>query len=107
MRHEAGKTGDYDRWPAALVDPTRDRYVPLAMLAAGFVAAFIWAVTLPKAGSADVKTASLVVGAVTLIKTFILIVLAIIVAPRLGISFGLLRTGIVKFAAILLFTDAA
>jgi hypothetical protein len=41
------------------------------------------------------------------IKTALLCVLALVFAPAMGVSFGLLRTAVLKIAAVIIFTDAA
>jgi hypothetical protein len=64
-----------------------------------------WAVHLG-AGPVMVAIVSLAAGFATLVKTAILIGLAFIVAPMMGMSFGDVRTAILKFAAIVIFTDA-
>lgn len=91
----------------SLVHPARDIYVPIGLLITGFLAMFAWAlvdVQLPMRAMAIIALAA---GVATTIKTAILIGIALIAAPMMGISFGTLRTAILKFAAIIIVTDAA
>jgi hypothetical protein len=89
-----------------LTDPMRDIYVPTALVAVGFLAFVIWVFTQPRHGPMALMAVSLFVGLATAIKTAIIIGLALVYAPSVGISFGLLRTAILKFAAVIVFSDA-
>ncbi|HEY1923170.1 MAG TPA: hypothetical protein VGG44_10510 [Tepidisphaeraceae bacterium] len=88
-------------------EPVRDLFVPTAMLVAGFLGAILWVFLQPKAGPGIVMIMAFLTGAATLIKTAILIGLAFVIAPRLGISFGLVGPAILKFAAIIILVDTA
>ena len=89
----------------AMTHPPRDFYIPTALVIIGVLAIIGWAVHLG-AGPVMVAIVSLAAGFATLLKTAILIGLAFIVAPMMGISFGDARTAILKFAGIVIFTDA-
>ena len=91
----------------ALTDNLRDVYIPTGLLVAGFIAILVWAATQLSLPPALLAIVSLITGVTTAVKTFIIIGLAILFAPALGVSFGFLRTAILKFAAILVVTDAA
>ena len=90
-----------------ITHPPRDLYVPVALLVAGFFATFAWAIVEVDAGAFGVIVVSIITSVFTVIKTAILIALALVIAPRFGVSFGELRTAILKFAALVIFTDAA
>lgn len=90
-----------------LTHAPRDFYAPAALLAIGFVAMAAWAAREVDAGALGVMLVSLAVAVTTLVKTAVLTGLALLIAPRFGISFGDLRTAILKIAAIVVFTDAA
>jgi hypothetical protein len=89
----------------AMTHPPRDFYIPTALVIVGILGIIGWAVHLG-AGPVMVAIVSLAAGFATLVKTAVLIGLAFIVAPMMGISFGDARTAILKFAAIVIFTDA-
>jgi hypothetical protein len=93
----------YDR----LTDPVRDLYVPVGMLVVGFLAVLAWGVYELSAGSGGIAVVSVGIGVTTLVKTVVVTALALVVAPHLGVSFGTLGSGILKFAAILILADAA
>ena len=88
-------------------DPARDLYVPLALLVIGFFATIGWAVHEINAGFVAILFASFIATFFTAVKTGILLLAAFGFAPQVGISFGRLGPTILKFAAIILFTDAA
>jgi hypothetical protein len=88
----------------AMTHPPRDFYIPTALVIVGIFGIIGWAVHLG-AGPVMVAIVSLAAGFATLVKTAVLIGLAFIVAPMMGISFGDVRTAILKFAAIVIFTD--
>jgi len=92
---------------ANISDPARDLYVPLALLVIGFFATIGWAVHEINAGFAAIVFASFIATFFTAVKTGILLLAAFGFAPQVGISFGRLGPAILKFAAIILFTDAA
>src|SRR5688572_15584270 len=75
----------------ALTDARRDIYVPAGLLVVGFVSILICATTRYDWPPAWLAVVSLIQGAITAVKTLIIIGLAIMFAPALGISFGLLR----------------
>lgn len=90
-----------------LVDAKRDIYVPTVLLVAGFLTILIGVTQRYDWPPTMLAVVSLIQGAITAAKTLIIIGVAILFAPALGISFGLLRTAVLKFAGILIFTDAA
>ena len=89
----------------AMTHPPRDLYIPVALLVIGVLGILAWAISWG-AGSGGIIAVSLITGVATLIKTAVLIGLAFIFAPMAGVSFGDARTAILKFAAIIVFTDA-
>jgi hypothetical protein len=102
----SGRTREDERFSFLnLTDPYRDLYVPLGSYLAGFMAALLWVGTEMHAGTNGLIAMSLAAGALTLIKTVVLICLALVIAPPLGISFGLFWPAILKFAAIIIVTD--
>lgn len=96
--------GPRDR-TAEIDDVRRDLLLPLGLIAAGFVGMLAWALTAADAGAAGAVVVSLAVGLSTLVKTFVIILLALVAAPMFGVSFGPLRTAVAKFAAVIIFTD--
>jgi hypothetical protein len=90
-----------------LTDPWRDLYVPVVIYLIGFMAALLWIAAESHAGTTGLIAMSLAAGVLTLIKTAVLICLALLIAPPLGISFGLFWPAILKFAAIIILTDAS
>jgi len=92
---------------AAITDPIRDVYVPATILAIGFLAAMAWALSQTNMGARGAIATCIAAGILTLIKVGVLIGLALLVAPALGISFGLMGPAILKFAAIIIFVDSA
>lgn len=92
-----------------LVDRRRDFHAPIAILAAGFVAFLLWGLTQASTGEGALLGAVVMIYSfvATFIKTVALIGLALVAAPMMGISFGGFWTAVLKFAAIIVFTDAA
>ena len=88
-----------------MTHPPRDLYIPVALLIVGLLGIIAWAISWG-AGPGMMAVISLVTGIATLVKTAILIGLAFVFAPMLGVSFGDARTAVLKFAAIVVFTDA-
>jgi hypothetical protein len=101
VKSESGRRFD------SLTDPVRDLYVPSGLLAVGFIGALMWVVSQTHAGTTGLVLMSSLAAGFTIVKVVVVIGLALLVAPNLGISFGLLGPAILKFAAILLFVDAA
>jgi hypothetical protein len=89
-----------------MTHPPRDLYVPVGLLLAGFLALLVWVIVETDLGATGMVIMSVVTGVATLFKLVVLIGIAMIVAPMLGISFGDFRTAVLKFAAIIVFTDA-
>lgn len=89
----------------AMTHPPRDLYIPVALLILGLLGILAWAMSWG-AGPGLVAVVSLITGAATLVKTAVMIGLAFVFAPMLGVSFGDARTAVLKFAAIIVFTDA-
>jgi hypothetical protein len=83
----------------------RDLYVPGALLIFAVVGILAWA--LSDAAPAGAAGAGITVGFVVAVKTAIMVGLALITAPALRVNFRDPRTPILKFAAVLLFADAA
>jgi len=90
-----------------LTDPVRDLYVPVGLLVAGFFGAIAWAIYHFSGKTSGMVAVTVLLGTTTVVKTAVMVGLAIIVAPKMGISFGTLWTGVMKFAGILIFTDMA
>jgi hypothetical protein len=90
-----------------LMDTPRDLYVPVALLGIAFIGLIGWAMGGHGAGTTGAAFAASYYSLVTVIKTVVLTGLALILAPRLGISFGMFWTAVLKFAAMLIFTDVA
>ena len=88
-----------------MIDRPRDFYIPIGLLVIGFLAILGWASA--EAGPAGMIVMSIFTLFMTVVKTVILIGLAIVYAPLVGVSFGGLWTAVLKFAAIIVFTDAA
>jgi hypothetical protein len=88
-----------------MTHPPRDLYIPVALLIVGLLGIIAWAISWG-AEPGMMAVISLVTGVATLVKTAILIGLAFVFAPMLGVSFGDARTAVLKFAAIVVFTDA-
>jgi hypothetical protein len=91
----------------AITEPVRDVYAPATILAIGFLAAMAWALTQTNMGAVGVIATCVAAGILTLVKVAVLIGLALLVAPALDISFGLMGPAILKFAAIIIFVDTA
>jgi hypothetical protein len=89
----------------APLHPARDLYVPGALLAVALAGIVAWA--LSDAAPAGAAGAGITVGVVVVVKTAIMVGLALITAPALRVNFRDPRTPILKFAAVLLFADAA
>ena len=87
--------------------PFIDLYLPVALLGIGFAAMMAWAVDIVGAGAGGAVAVAVFTVVSTLIKTAILIGLAMIIAPWAGILFRGVGKGALKLAAILVFTDAA
>jgi hypothetical protein len=90
-----------------LTDPVRDLYVPVGMLVVGFLAVLGWGFREVSAGAEGIVVVGMAVGVTTLVKTVVVTGLALMFAPAMGISFGTLGSGVLKFAAILILADAA
>lgn len=86
--------------------PLIDLYLPVGLLGIGFAAMMAWAVDIVGAGAAGAVAVAVFTVVSTLIKTAILIGLAMIIAPWAGILFRGVGKGALKLAAILVFTDA-
>jgi hypothetical protein len=92
---------------AALVDPVRDLYAPLAILGIGlalYIGYFIFKYHL---GSGAIMPVGIGVVILTVIKAALLIGFALVAAGPLGVSFGEFKSAILKLAAIAVFTDGA
>ena len=101
-----GRAPDAPRGRSSQIhDVRRDVFLPLALIGAGFLGMIVWALTAAGGGAVGAVVMSIAVGASTLIKTFVIILLALVAAPMFGVSFGDFRTAIAKFAAVIIFTD--
>lgn len=89
-----------------LVEKKRDIYVPTLVLTLGVIGLLAWAVVEAQASFFGIALFGFFILLKTLIKTVILVGLAIIVAPAAGLSFGGLWSAILKLAAIVVFADA-
>jgi len=88
-----------------MTHPPRDLYIPLALGLIGLGGIIAWAIRMG-AGEGMLMTVVVAAHVATLIKTAVLIGLAFLFAPVAGVSFGDLRTAVLKFSAIVIFTDA-
>jgi hypothetical protein len=96
-----------DRFAADnLIDLKRDIYFPTALFVVGMLGLLAWAVFAAHASSTGIVLFSALITVKTLIKTAILIGLALVVAPAAGLSFGTFWHAVLKFAAIIVFADA-
>jgi hypothetical protein len=102
---EKRKEDRFSFW--AMLDVKRDVYAPIAFLLVGFGSVIGWTMYNIDAGAAAIIIVSIGLAFVTVVKTVVLTLGAIIIAPRFGLSFGDLRTAILKIAAIIVFTDGA
>jgi hypothetical protein len=91
---------------AALVDPIRDLYVPLALLAAGFVIYIAYFGVRFHLGANGLAAVGIGVILLTVIKTTLLVGFALFVSGPLGVGFGNVGPAILKLAAIAVFVDA-
>lgn len=85
----------------------RDLYWPVGLLVAGFLGFVIWAIVIFGEGMVGVGAVAVYVGGSTVVKTVVLIGLAFVFAPMAGVSFGTVGPAVLKFAAIIVFTDVA
>ena len=92
---------------SVLVDPVRDYYAPCALLAVGLLiyAGFIFHRYHVSAGSLPVVVFGITV--MVAIKTALLVGGAILLAGPLSVSFGEVKTAVLKLAAIAVFADGA
>jgi len=93
-----------------LHDPLRDYIVPTILLAAGLAGTAIAVVTKTGTGplaAFAISIAFAIMLALTLFRTVVLIFAAVPIAAYCDVYVGLLRTAILKFAAIVLFSDVA
>lgn len=95
------------RFAAAMTDPTRDLYLPIALYVAGFLLLLAWLVFNKHSSALGIAFVSLAVAVLVIIKTGVLTGLAFLIAPRFDVGFGTLRSAVLKFAAIVIFVDAA
>ena len=89
-----------------MVDPRRDIYAPIGVLATGTIALMAWAVVEAQANSFGIALFGTFILVKTLLKTLVLVGLAILIAPAAGLSFGGLWSALLKLAAIVVFADA-
>ena len=91
---------------ANLISPGRDIYAPVIILIIGFFGLMGWASHQTEGSTFVMIMVSAIWGLTTVVKTAILIGMAFVYAPQLGIGFGDVKSAILKFAAIILFSDA-
>ncbi|MGA2442447.1 MAG: hypothetical protein ABSH08_15955 [Tepidisphaeraceae bacterium] len=89
-----------------LLDPVRDFYVPLILLVGGFLAALAWVILQTAMGTKGLVIMSLVVGLAVLLKTTVLVALALWGASKLDVSLGLVGPAILKFAGMIISIDS-
>jgi hypothetical protein len=88
-----------------LYDGPRDIYVPVGLLVAGFIGMVLWALL---AVETDFRMSVIVLMASALstaIKTIVLVGVGYALAARVGVSFGTFWSALLKFGAIIIFTD--
>jgi hypothetical protein len=90
---------------AALVDPVRDIYAPLVILAVGFLLSISYFIVRFHLGSGALAPIGIGVVVLTAIKAALLIGFALVAATPLGVSFGNVGPAILKLAAVAVFTD--
>jgi hypothetical protein len=90
---------------AALNDPVRDHYVPAILLAVGVLVYAGFICFQYHIGSVGLAPVILGVSIMGTIKTALLVGGAFVLAGPLGVSFGDLKSAILKLAAISVFTD--
>ena len=91
----------------SLVSKPRDVYLPYGLCVAGGLAIFAWAMYALGVRSDGIAMVSVVAGLITLIKTGVILGLALMFAPKLGISFGDFGTAVRKLVAVVVVSDAA
>jgi hypothetical protein len=97
---------DKDRFSQAnLMDMPRDVYVPVALLASGFLIYAAYFSTSFHLNSRVLPFVLFGVGLLTVLKTALLIAFAFVIAGPTGVSFGGLWTAILKLAAVAVFCD--
>jgi hypothetical protein len=107
LEYDSGVGKKKDRFSEeAMTHKPRDVYVPWALLWAGFIATAAWAAVRHDLSFGQLTVFWLIVEATVAVKTGIIVGLAILIAPRLGIGLGLLRPAILKLAAIIVVSDA-
>jgi len=90
-----------------LHDPIRDLFVPIGLIITGAVGSLAYACLETKLGLTSLAIVSALTAVLTVVKIGILIGAALMLAPMLGISFGLLGSAVLKFASIVIFIDSA
>jgi hypothetical protein len=91
----------------ALISKPRDVYLPLALTIAGGLAMVAWAMhELGMSARVGIAGVSFYVGFITLIKTGVILGLALLLAPKLDISFGDFPTAVRMLLAVVIVSDA-
>src|SRR5207247_9247227 len=91
-----------------LFSKPRDVYLPYGLIVAGGVAMIAWAMYELGVGARGAALAvSVIAGITTLIKPGVLLGLALLFAPKLGISFGDFRTSVRKIVALVVLSYAS
>ena len=97
-----------DRFSAAVTTYLpRDVYAPAGLLVGSFLAMLLWATAHMQVPLGTLANTAFLAAVVTAIKTTLLITLALVAAPRIGVSFGPFPTATLKFVAIIIVIDAA
>jgi len=92
---------------AALVDPVRDLYAPIGILAVGFAIHLGYYIFRYHLGAGAIIPVGIGVVILTAIKAALLVGFAFVMAGPLGVSFGGIWSAVLKLAAIAVFTDGA
>jgi hypothetical protein len=92
------------RFYSKMIDPWRDLYIPVAMCVVGFVGIIVYAAMGRHGWAAMILP--LVMALVAAVKTALLLAIAFFLAAKMDVSFGLFRTALLKFVAIVVFIDA-
>ncbi len=92
---------------AAMIDPVRDLYVPVALILAGMAMYVGFYAHQYELGGSALTMVSIGLSVLTLLKTAVLVVGALLLAGPLGVGFGTVGPAVRKLAAISVFSDGA
>lgn len=90
-----------------LHDPIRDLFAPVGLIITGAVGSLAYACLQTNLGVTGLAVVSVLTALLTVIKIGALFGAALMLAPLLGISFGLFWPAVLKFAGIIIFIDSA